>query len=298
MISERPGAANPWSPDGFERFIDYYPATNWPNDDTVAEENAAFADRWRGEPRIRSNLAVVLTPGLFSEWLPGCFAQAKTHLEAAGCRVLRTPVRTGRGVLEQAEHLIDIVLAWLEPGEPFVWCAHSKGGLDALWALHSNPRLSERCAAAVIVQPPVGASRVVERWLDAPKSPWERSSAALLRHRLVHAGVRDISRQRDGAITQWLESFEPVVPTLCAVSWSIAPTRWVDSFHRTLGKLMPGHAHDGQLLLVDQRLPRARIVGLPEIDHAQPVLGGHGFDAGRFWRTLVGMAASGRDQTR
>ena len=37
----------------------------------------------------------------------------------------------------------------------------------------------------------------------------------------------------------------------------------------------------------DQRIRGASLVCLPELDHAQVVFGGHSFDAGRFWQTLV-----------
>ena len=77
-----------------------------------------------------------------------------------------------------------------------------------------------------------------------------------MRSRPVRDGVRDISRWRDPDITRWLAEFEPVVPTVCAVSWSIEPTSWVDSYHRTLNGIAPGHAHDA----------RSEAAGQPGVD--------------------------------
>ncbi|MEO8269028.1 MAG: hypothetical protein ABI557_04865 [Aureliella sp.] len=159
-----------------------------------------------------------------------------------------------------------------------------------LYALEKSSLLQDACAAAVVVQPAVGISHVVDRWQNRPQGIPERIGGALMRSRPVRDGVRDISRWRDPDITRWLAEFEPVVPTVCAVSWSIEPTSWVDSYHRTLNGIAPGHAHDGQFLLVDQRIPGASLVCLPALDHAQPVFGGNFFDAERFWRTLVGIA--------
>ena len=91
-------------------------------------------------------------------------------------------------------------------------------------------------------------------------------------------------------MTRWLESYTPALPVLHAVSWSVHATSWIDSYHRELDQLRPGHAHDGQFYLPDQRLPSTPIVGLANLDHAQPVLGGHGLDAARLWRALAACA--------
>ena len=117
-----------------------------------------------------------------------------------------------------------------------------------------------------------------------------RARAALLRRRWFRDGVRDISSRRDPIVTHWLETFLPRLPVLQAESWSVRATSWVDSYHRELNRLRPGHAHDGQFYLADQRLPSTPVVGLANIDHAQPVLGGHGLDAARLWRALAACA--------
>jgi alpha-beta hydrolase superfamily lysophospholipase len=285
-------SANPWTPEGFEAYAVHYPGTAWPPVPKERDRTEAFIARWRSAEPYRPNGVgtVVLTPGLFSEWLPRCFAPAARALSAAGFRVVRTRVRSRHGVRDQAARIAAEVMTKLEPDERFVWCGHSKGAIDLLYALQTTAPLRKACAAAVVAQPAVGISRVVDRWQNEPRGVRERIGRALIASEPVREGVREISGGRDPVIADWLEGFEPSVPTVCAVSWSIQPTSWVDSYHRTLNEIAPGHAHDGQFLMVDQRLPEASLVCLPELDHAQPVLGGHSFDAGRFWRTLVEIA--------
>src|SRR5690606_4361951 len=300
MIVRRSNRANPWTPQGFERYAAHYPRTAWDAVPAASDLTQDFIARWQAADGSVTNgvraahgvRTVAITPGLFSEFLPRALAPAVRALTAAGFRVIRTRARSRYGVREQAARIAQELAAVLEPGERFVWCGHSKGALDLLYALETTPSLRESCVAAVVVQPAVGMSLVVDRWQHAPRSLSERVGRAVLASRVVSGGVCEISRARDPVVGEWLARFAPVVPTVCAVSWSIQPTSWVDSYHRTLNEIAPGHAHDGQFLLVDQRLAGASLVCLPEIDHAQPVLGGYGFDAGRFWRTLVELALS------
>lgn len=289
---KRFNSANLWTPEGFEAYAAHYPKTAWQPVPTEHDRTSEFVARWRSDETSRPAGVgtVVLTPGLFAEFLPRCFAPAVKALAAAGWRVLRTPASSRRGVRDQAARIADWLAPRLAPAERFVWCGHSKGAIDLLYALASNESLRARCAAAVVVQPAVGLSRVVERWRAAPRGLGERIGRKLLASSLVRNGVREISTERDPVVVDWLACFAPAVPTLSAVSWSIRPTSWIDSYHRTLNEIAPGHAHDGQFLLVDQRLRAASFVCLPALDHAQPVLGGLGFDAGRFWRTLVEVA--------
>ena len=291
MILDAKSPANPWTPTAFDRFAAHYPATEWTSAAGL-DRSSVFEGIWR-RAVIRVlplDLAVVLTPGLFAEWLPICFRAARQAFRADGHRVLHTTTRTANGIRAQGVALTQQLLAWLRPRERFLWCAHSKGGLDALWALDQNPRLRERCAAIVVVQPPVRRSWLIDSWAATPGAWPARARAALLRRRWFRDGVRDISSRRDPSVTRWLETFLPTLPVLQAASWSVHATSWVDSYHRELNRLRPGHAHDGQFYLADQRLPSTPVVGLANIDHAQPVLGGHGLDPARLWRALAACA--------
>jgi hypothetical protein len=292
MIRERQTDANPWAPSDFGRFADYYPATEWAPPMAQLDRTQEFAARWSAieNQRLPAAAAVVLTPGLLAEWLPTCFRAARRAFAADGHRVLQTPTRTSRGVRAQAAVLTERILAWLQPHERFIWCAHSKGGLEALWSLDASADLRARCAGVVVVQPPVGSSRLVDRWLGAPATLGDRARGYFLRSRLCREGARDASSDRDPVVSEWLEAFRPAVPTLLVVSWSVRATSWTDSYHGVLNSLRPGHAHDGQFYLRDQRLPATPIIGLAELDHAQPVLGGGRLDSARLWRALASCA--------
>jgi hypothetical protein len=255
------------------------------------DQTGAFIESWQSGPRRADHIrTVVITPGLFAEFLPRCLAPAVQMLRAAGYRVVRTPARSRHGVRDHAALIAAELTAALQPGERFLWCGHSKGAIDLLYVLETTPALRESCTGAVVVQSAAGPSRVIERWQNAPRGIGERVRRQVIRHWLVRDGVRDISQARDPLVSEWLGRFVPAVPTLCVVSWSLEPTSWVDSYHRTLEEMAPGQAHDGQFLLQDQRLPGTNLVCLPHVDHAQPMLGGSGFDVARFWRTLVETA--------
>ena len=142
------------------------------------------------------------------------------------------------------------------------------------------------------MQPPVGISHVLEHLNSSDASTSQKIAARVLASSAFINGVRDISIERDAETSQWLHGFTPSVPTLCAASWSIEPTSWIDSWHQILQEVCPGIAHDGQFLTSDQVLRGTPVVTLPRIDHAQPVLGGNGFDPARFWMTLIGLARS------
>jgi len=291
MISHARMRANGWSPHGFENFVGHYPQTAWQDVPAALDLTDQFLSAWNElTVPIACETSVIITPGLFAEWLPGCCRTARKTFAKTGHRVLQSSVRSNLGIRAQAERIRQEASAWLMPHEKFVWLGHSKGALELLWALERDEALRQRCIAAVVVQPPVGASRVIEYWRSPSARLTQRLGYRLAMSRAFAAGVQDIGPDRDAAISAWLAAFTPCVPTVCVVSWSISPTSWVDSFHKTLAAASPGHAHDGQVLLVDQVLPDTPLVCLPEIDHAQAVLGGHGFDSARFWRTLSSIA--------
>lgn len=294
MIRHDSNASNAWTPSGFDEILQHYPKTDWPPIAEPLDLSAEFRNAWDAEIPARpdAETAIVLTPGLFAEWLPTCFRAARREFSRAGHRVRISHVRSSRGVFDQTEILISEIRSWLSTNERFIWCGHSKGCFELLRALELDPSLRERCIAAIVVQPPVGISHVLKSLQAEDAAFGQRLTNRVLNTRAFHNGVRDISVSRDPALTNWLTEFRPGVPTVCVVSWSVEPSSWIDSWHRTLSRACPGIAHDGQFLTTDQLLPETPVIMLPRIDHAQPVLGGRGFDPGRFWRTLAGVAVS------
>ena len=248
---------------------------------------ATFIEHWENNGILElSGVAAVLTPGLFAEFLPNCFADGARMLERAGLRVLRSRPRTRATVMSQAAQLNSSILNWLRPAEDFVWCTHSKGGIDAMAALTRHKQLSQRCKALVLCQPPIGGSWILNRCLHTPSGLREHMTRYLLRSPLGR-GCLDITDQRPPQTQCLVDRFVPPVPILQVVSWSTTPTHWLDAYHERLNALRPGWAHDGQFFVDDQIAPNTGIVGLPRLDHAQPVLGGHGLDVGRLWKTLL-----------
>lgn len=289
MILNRQNSAKSWSPDGFQRFSEFYPATAWTVPPRSLDQTDRFLDHWahRQDTTLPKNLHIVLTPGLFAEWLPQCFAAAKRAFVTQGCHVQKSKVSTALSTEEQAPLLAGRILEWLPPETRFLWCTHSKGGLDALWALEHDAELRERCAAAVLMQPPIGHSHLIEHWRNKPSSLQERALGRFLKSRWLAGGCNDISLQRNAKLQTLLDASNRTVPVLHVVSWSRRATSWVDSYHKQLNALRPGHAHDGQFYLHDQLLQETPVVCLPDLDHAQPVLGGLGLDVGRLWHALA-----------
>ncbi|WP_446904849.1 hypothetical protein [Burkholderia sp. YIM B11467] len=82
------------------------------------------------------------------------------------------------------------------------------------------------------------------------------------------------------------------------VSWSVEASTRFDSHHGRLNGHRPGCAHDGQFYLEHQVMAGIPQICLPRLDHGQPVLGGLGFDAGRFWLAFADLLHVTRGQTR
>lgn len=302
MILKYSRSTTVWSPHGFEQYRTLYPQTPW-NLDARLDWTEHFLTLWDipgpvplesaglepSGPELagRESAGIVLTPGLFAEWLPGCFTGTARALRAGGHRTLISRVRTSRSMDEQAAALGAEIPRWLKPHERFLWLAHSKGVLDALWCLRRDDNLRARCLGLVAMQPPSGLSWVLQTWATAPATLTGRMMRQTMRLRMFRAGCEELTDKRNSELASWLGRFTPPVPMLQAVSWSVVPTSWVDSFHSRLNKLRPGCAHDGQFYLPDQTLPATPTVCLPRLDHAQPVLGGLGLDVGRLWSTLA-----------
>ncbi len=288
-----------WTPDGFDDWRTPYPATPFRRADGGLDASARFLDGWhRDAARLPIATTVVLIAGLYSEWLPGCHRAARQRLGAAGYAVLSVPVRASRGVFDQGARIAAWLRAHLPASGDFVVLAHSKGGIDTLAALAGDAALRARCTGLALVQPPVGPSAIVDaifathREPDArarphPASLLEPIARRLLSSRWAADGTRDISSRRDPRVAALLGAPPRDLHCVHAVSWSVAAATRLDSHHARLNARRPGCAHDGQFYLDHQVLPGLPQVCLPRLDHGQPVIGGLGFDAGRFWLALA-----------
>ncbi|WPN58071.1 hypothetical protein QMK51_00095 [Pseudomonas sp. P9_31] len=293
-----------WTPKGFDDWPLHFPATEFAAPEARLNWTEQFIASWhKPMPSLPPGTLVVLVAGLFSEWLPGCFQDCARTLRRLGYPVLRMPVRSSRGVMTQGRHISKVLMAELRQGQRFVVLAHSKGGLDALAALAQNKALSEACDGVALVQPPTGPSTVMDDVLagSAGQSsinyPFDRVRRVLAKTPWVADGARDISSLRDPRITHLLKHLPAAVQCVHVVSWSAAPSSRLDTHHARLNARRPGWAHDGQFYLDHQRIEGMPQICLPRLDHGQPVLGSGGFDATRFWLTLLAVV-HGRAQTR
>ncbi|SFI13732.1 hypothetical protein [Paraburkholderia megapolitana] len=322
-----------WTPHGFDDWRRHFPSTPFAQPAGELDWTARFIACWeRPALRLPRDTVVVLVSGLYSEWLPRCHRDAARALRGAGYRVLRIPVRSSRGVMTQATHIGATLRAHLSDGQRFIALTHSKGGIDTLAALAADPALCERCDGIALVQPPVGPALVVDEILgwgpaeamsttpgtrspatQAPATPastcpttstsptprterpWhDRIGRPLLRSRWLADGTRDISSRRDPRVATMLANLPHGLHSVHAISWSIERSSRFDTFHARLDARRPGCAHDGQFYLEDQALAGLPQICLPRLDHGQPVLGGLGFDSGRFWLALADLLHASR----
>lgn len=297
-----------WTPVGFDDWRRFYPSTPFPVPEASLDLTPRFIECWtRNTASLPVATTIVLIAGLYSEWLPGCHRAARRTLRAAGYRVLTVPVRSARGVFDQGVHIARFLRACLPVSGEFIALTHSKGGIDMLAALTGDPALSARCAGIALVQPPVGPSAVVDAIFSEfvsksgpalPVPKMDRVARRLLGSRWTASGTRDISSRRDPRVSAMLDEIPGDLHLMHAVSWSVTAATRFDSHHARLNGFRPGCAHDGQFYLEHQVLADQPQICLPHLDHGQPVIGGLGFDPGRFWLALADLLQITRNKTR
>jgi hypothetical protein len=288
-----------WTPVGFDDWRTFYPTTPFSPPEAGLDLTPRFIEGWmRNTARLSAAATIVLIAGLYSEWLPGCHRAARRTLCAAGYRVLTVPVRSARDVFDQGAHIAAFLRTRLPASGDFIALTHSKGGIDMLAALTGDPALRARCTGIALVQPPVGPSAVVDAIFGEPvgksgpvmPAPMtERIARRLLNSHWAAGGTRDISSRRDPRVGAMLAAIPDDLHLVHAVSWSVMTATRFDSHHARLNGFRPGCAHDGQFYLEHQVLPGHPQICLPRLDHGQPVIGGLGFDAGRFWLALADL---------
>lgn len=210
-----------WSPSGFDEWRQHYPLTPFEPAPTALDWTERFIECWHAhDAHASSNIVIVLIAGLYSEWIPACFRHAALALRAARYSILRVPVRSSRAVAEQGAHIVRNLYARLPADRRFIVLAHSKGGLDALAALHADSGLRARCDGIALVQPPVGPSAIIDGLLEqgggarrSRMGGWSRREIAahtLVVCRLARYWQRARRRHRESVVygARW--------PALCA----------------------------------------------------------------------------------
>lgn len=179
-----------------------------------------------------------------------------------------------------------------------VFCGHSRGAVECLGLLLQEPAVAARCDGVAMSQAPHGASYVMEsvllgRHREKRFTSRRRTAEAVQRAALGLIGARrggmELTSEYWPGLISGVDRIDWPFPVLQTASWSSRPTAWLDSFHERLREIGPDRAHDGQFFLDDLVWPALPHVLLPHLDHAQPAMGGYGFDAPRYWITLLSL---------
>ncbi len=294
-----------WSPEGFDRYQQLFPATPSIRIDDTLDKSELFRMYWsHGMGGVISNIeqlasdtSVLFVRGYLGNYMPGNLVRPVSLLRRLGVDSFILKTRSGDCVRNNIALLAD-QLNERRTRSRLVFCAHSKGAMECLQLLAKHAGLASRCVGVISSQMPSGSSAVMESILykmyrNERYTSYRRSVEAMQRVMLsllrAQSGGRDLTFLKWPGLVEDVAKIDWPFTVLQVASWSIRPTAWLDSFHARLEEISPGHAHDGQFYLEDLVWPGLPHVLLPEIDHAQPAMGGSGFDCGRYWLTLLSV---------
>ncbi|UJR81096.1 esterase/lipase family protein [Sandaracinus amylolyticus] len=299
-----------WRPEGFDAYRALYPATPafaLPDLATTSE----FATRWTAMSKLREEawpatfapvvdrIAVVFVRGYLGNWMPGNLMAPTRALRALGIPVVLHRSAAEGPIARNARMLGDAIRRDLPSDRELVIAGHSRGGLEARWLVAHDDELAKRTTVVLTSQTPRGPSPVLESMLLGEhratlRKPHRRIAEGVQRvglHAIGAAtGGRELTREGIARVVETLARAGDVTRVIQTASWSSVPTTWLDSFHERLGEIAPGRAHDGQFFLDDLVWPGVPHVLLPHLDHAQPAMGGHGFDHVRYWLVMLSLA--------
>ncbi|MDP2311605.1 MAG: hypothetical protein Q8P41_01770 [Pseudomonadota bacterium] len=289
-----------WTPSAFADYARRYPGTP-PLPGVSHDLGAAFADAWRWpddelDARVVAGtlgVRVAFVRGFLGNWMPGNLLGPIRALRALGIAATLAPTDSGATVATNA----NILTTSLRGDTPLLLCGHSKGGLECLRVADTATDL--HVVGVLLSQTPRGPSAVLESLLllrhqESLRRPHRRAAEALQRAGLglaqARAGGEQLTADPLAAVLAVLDAAAPrPFPVWQTASWSSRPTAWLDSFHERLGEIRPGCAHDGQFYLEDLVWPGLPHLLLPHLDHAQPAMGGFGFDHARYWKVLIAL---------
>lgn len=304
-----PQSATTWSPQGFDRYRERYPNTpQFAHPDLATTERfisiwhefQGLTAQWpahRHEQMTAAlrNTTIVLVRGFLGNWMPGNFISTCRALRALGLDAFIAKNSAGATTEENARNITLQIQRRVPEKNQLVFLGHSKGGLESL-QIAASALIGPRVRAIVMAQTPRGASAVMESLLlrqhqeslIGMRRVWaeglQRFGLDLIR---VEKGGREITTEGLHMIIERLDALPRPFPLLQTASWSTQPTAWLDSFHERLGEIRPGCAHDGQFYLEDLIWPNLPHILLPHVDHAQPAMGGFGFNPAHFWLSAI-----------
>lgn len=302
-----------WTPEGFERYRERYPNTPEfvPPDPaptrrfiSIWHEFHGSTTQWPVQRRAQMTTALrnttfVLVRGFLGNWMPGNFVSTCRALRTLGLDAFIANNSAGATTENNARNITMEIQRRVPATNRLVFLGHSKGGLESL-QIAADPLIRPRVRAIVMAQTPRGASAVMESLLLRKHQAslmgthriWaerlQRFGVSILR---VEKGARELTTEGLSVVVDRLDAIARPFALLQTASWSTRPTAWLDSFHERLGEIRPGCAHDGQFFLEDLIWPNLPHVLLPHVDHAQPAMGGFGFDPARYWLSTMTLLA-------
>lgn len=295
----------PWSPEGFDRYRELYPATPALAPEPERAATARFAALWhQGEPaaaRVLGEQAaqttIVFVRGYLGHYMPGNLSSAVAAVRRLGFDAFIARNQAG-GTVAGNVRALRRQLARRPLRRRLVFCGHSRGGVECLGVLAADANLLERCHGVAMSQAPHQPSRLIESVLlgrhrgerfGARRRAAERLQRAALACLRATDGGYELGSERWPGVVATVDGRDWPFAVLQTASWSSRPTAWLDSFHGRLAEIGPARAHDGQFFLEDLIWPRWPHVLLPDLDHAQPAVGGHGFDPARYWLAVLAV---------
>lgn len=216
---------------------------------------------------IPGHVRVVAVPGFLTEcisFLSDVLTDAMVHLENLGAKTLVAKLDGRGGAAHNARQLRDIIAA-LPDGETVILIAMSKGAVDTLKMLALYPLTHTRVHACVSLVGAVCGSplaHLAPGWLK-----WVERHVPLP-HCKAHGGAA-VDSLTPEVRQAFLNGHAPVPAiryySLCAAVESARMSQGMRSAHQALNRIDP--LNDGQMLLSDQILPGAEVLGILNGDH-------------------------------
>ena len=292
-----------WSPEGFEQYRDLYPRTGALDPHLDPAWTSRFAEIWHGgssgmEKSIAArgrHTTVIFVRGFLGHFMPGNLVEPCRALRRLGFDSFIARNKAGGTVPGNVAAIVR-QLAKRPLRDVLIFCGHSRGGIECLLLLARYPAIARRCGGVVLSHTAHGPSYILESVLQglhrqSSFSGRQRWSEACQRWglRVVGAtrGAYELTSATWPALVRDVERERWPFRVVQTASWSSRPTAWLDSFHTRLREIGPERAHDGQFFLEDLVWPRLAHVLLPHLDHAQPAVGGYGFDHARYWLSNI-----------
>ena len=219
---------------------------------------------------------VLLVPGYMGELYPAYFADQLRWLSAIGVAHKKLPIKSGDSVEVNAPI---IAAAIRDAPRPVILITHSKGSVDAIEALLSDPRLRTKVKGWVSLQGAFFGSPVADKLLDGSLLNPLLANVILGLFGGTHASAQGLTtaasqayyRERAGAIAQLLRDV-PAVAFASAVDATPGetPATSLELPHELMAR--DGIRNDGLIPLDAGVLPGMDFVKISGVDHIAPVM--------------------------